>query len=294
MVTKKQIDLKPLEKIENYGIFNLQLYPKVVLKYLNEMEKLGIKKTILQARFEDLTSCEKELTVYMGISSSMFMTEDYSAQRAPFVEKILRLEGVRQFSYFYMKRLREKEYGGVPIFLTSIKGERVNSVEIARYFKERNILILEVDFFSYINLDEIEEGKKNEVLEMIMKPLLDYHALAKFEEVDATKWEESKIKEIFIRDASKKLEQEKQTLKDIRNDIKAYEKELVEQYKREIENMKTIETLKELRGNYNELLDKQIREIKELPFVKNVDLSIKGISIKSILISCIHFCLITL
>jgi hypothetical protein len=256
---------------ENIEIIDgLGNYPKLVLKLSSEFKEMGFEAVNYHAPINEDT---------------------YEGKMALYVKPVLTSANYTSLS------IRSEEYDSLIEFLSTLKGyspisginkptdedkipikAAINKKfsEIGCYLKNRNIVVLYFPIFYNIHFDL---GLDNEYIFYFVNNLKEWIKSNKLEKVDVRKKLKELMLENFIKGAKSRIISNTGIITGKEIDIRSHGRRIIDNYK-EIEIYKAeIVALKGILLNAKTVILKQIGLIEELPFVKSVRLTRRGISI---------------
>lgn len=245
----------------------------LILKFNSELKKLGFKKVYLKDYKLDMDNIEKELILCFnpnyGSGNVHFTERNYRRDSfKDLTNYLMSLGGSGSASYYYALNRN--------IFEEQIQLKvkfKDRSYQIGEYLPTRNVVI--IYFFPY--LEHWKLGKENkyilQILEWIKEVVIQY----KIKKGNIEELKEKIFIAKFTNSINLNIITTQQTINSCENDIESYKPKIAEWYNKIFTSKMVMINLKKILKNIKGSLLEQVEEIKNLKFVKNVELTQDGI-----------------
>ena len=243
--------------------YNPLKHPKLALRVKHELEKVKIKKIVIGGCFDE-EECFKELTLIINPSYDNY----YQPNQRVYHTFIRKMKGYVGHDIFNVPTISEKKK-------IIVDAGEVKNFEMGCYFKERNAIII----YPLIFHTELKLLEGNKLLFFFLDHLTKWMEKNKIKKGDTSKFMYDLMKKKFTIEANNQINEKGRQIEDRENRITREEENIVSYYRTNTTETEIIKSLKVMVKNIDKELDKQIKEIKKLKFVKSIELTIKGIAI---------------
>lgn len=146
---------------------------------------------------------------------------------------------------------------------------------LGHYLKERNIVMVYINLFN----TDLANFEESEYLNLLLKQLEENIKRIGLKKTDVTEKMKLALLEQFKGEITNRIDDLKHTIIDLERNIGSYNSNLVTSMKSLRTNKAQIESLIGFSTKTDEVLQKEVKEVEQLPFVKNVKLTSNGISL---------------
>ena len=262
-----------INKIMDLNGANLKSYPRLAIR----LKKLLEENKISELKFRNTID---EDTYFKGLTLAIFPeywnnqdTREINLYNEGTPEKTLwdYLGHLKGFTESY--RLRTYQGNERKPITVEIDGL---DVEIGCYLPSRNIIVIYYNLFGGTDLSKLF---RNEVLFFFLDSVFNWMKENKVKKKDIKKMLEKKNIEKFSKAIKDEINQKASSNNEMESTNKDYDRGIINNLKKIQINEEVIKSLTKMSGKVKEFITKQMKEIKDLPFVKSVELDVNGIEI---------------
>ncbi len=269
-----------IEGLENLSIDKVKS-AQIILKFSSELKKLGFKVANVSGRIVKDDTVEENLIIcFSPLYDNISINETYY-RRALFKDitsYLMSLGGSESMDYYY--KLCDNAFDlQIPLKIKF----KDNDYEIGVYLPTRNIVIM----YLPVNVNSWYMGNENKYITQILDWIKELVKNYKIKEESVEKMRKKIFIAKFTKSVNSEISNVKSAMSKCERDIKAYKPRITEWYGEILTSKRILINLGGLLKNIEGGLLKKVEEIKNLKFVKNVELTQEGIvfEIKKIFIN---------
>lgn len=241
--------------------------PKLLIRLKHKLGKVKINKVLHKSSFTEM-DCYDNLTLLIAPQYSG--QGRYKNLNESIYQELKKKKGYRTSTgiYDYNEYTKEK---------TEIKVKIANmDLVIGCYLKDRNIIIL---YFDVINRTTLSYLFRNELLFFFIDGIINWLKSKKIKKVAVKDFMRKRLIKRYAEEITKEIQNKNNTIESRIKMVSDYEKGIIKDIRENLKDRKLIIELKKMSEKIEDTINKQMKEISELAFVKDVKLLVKGIRV---------------
>ena len=168
--------------------------------------------------------------------------------------------------------------------INTIAGEKsedikLHDIKIGVYYKQRNLILININPFYNVNLMDVMSYKDNKYLTTILDDLKNAITALKIKKDNSEQFKLRILVDAFNKKAKGRVKQMEQSLKDAQQNIESYQQSLTNAYSEQVSLNSQIKALNVVGKDAVDLFIKQIGKVKEQELVDSVELKNGSINI---------------